>query len=214
MKSTSLFSGAALMALYSAGILTPFVIISSFADFLIPKIKKVYRFVPAIQKFGSVLLIAGGLYLLVSSYSTFSSSPALSENKERSYIDHTNFESPPKMVFVLSHHCPECKKLHAILPDIKSDCRKMNIEIVERYIEDEPYLKSEYNINIVPTILLLDNYGKEVKRIFGRQDISTLRIAAASIMNSSCAGESPNIEKVKSNENTCEQGRSCKEEFN
>ena len=212
MRSTDLLSGSLLMGLYSAGILTPFIIISCFADFFLPRIKRIYRFIPVIQKVGAALLIAGGLYILITTLMVFSNSPSESRGIGHAHSFQYSRKSPT-MLFILSHHCPECKKLHAIIPEIKSDCARMNIDIEEKYIEDETQIKKRYNINVVPTVLLIDEYGKEVKRIFGRQDITTLRIAAASIMNTICAGEEPNIQRLHSNDNACSKDNSCDEGF-
>lgn len=207
LKSSSLITGAFLMGLYSLGILTPFIMLSIFTDSLISRIKKIYRFMPYLQKAGGILLISGGLLLFYSNinqfhnYLTPQKSPTLNLHKDK-----------PEILFVFSKSCPECKKLHTILPGIKEDCKGMDIEISEIYVEDRPDLKNNLGINVVPTIILYDSLGREVKRVFGSQNLTDLRIAAASIINRSCAGENPDLQKVKSSDSSCSNSRSCEEE--
>ncbi|MGC8928399.1 MAG: cytochrome c biogenesis protein CcdA [Myxococcota bacterium] len=207
LKSANIISGAILMGIFSLGILTPFIILSIFADSLIPKIKKIYRFMPIVQKAGGLMLIAGGLILL------YSNLPQLSFNTK--HIETRNLSihrDKPEMLFVFSKSCPECKKLHTVLPDIREDCKGMDVEISEVYLEDEPYLKQRLGINVVPTIILYDSLGREIKRIFGSQNLIDLRVAAASIMNRSCAGEEPNLNRVRSSDKSCDNSTNCTEE--
>ncbi|GEM_PF-1200153 len=210
LKSTSLLGGAILMGIYSTGILTPFVLLSIFSDTLIPRIKGLYRIMPYIQKAGGLILVAGGLILI---YSNFNYIKATIEDKNNDALDTVTFEkSKPVMLFVFSKHCPECQKLHLLLPEIKNDCSGMDIELKEMFVEENPNIKQRLGINILPTIILFDKNNKEIKRVFGRQDISILRIAAASLINRSCAGENPNLENVRSNNSGCaENSSSCGE---
>ncbi len=211
LHSTNILKGALLMSVFSLGILTPFLLISLFTDRLLPKIKQIYKYMPHIQKAGGILLVIGGLILIYTEFPFIKSRLLTSGySYQRDTLVSQYKDSRPTMFFIFSKHCPECKKLHTILPDIKNDCKKMNITIKEIYVEDEPEIKERYRINTFPTIILLDVNGKEVKRVFGYQDIISLRVAAASIINEKCAGENPDIEKVQSSDIACKnEGRSC-----
>lgn len=209
LKSTSLLTGGLLMSIYSLGILTPFLAISLFADRLLPRIKKIYKIMPLIQKAGGIIMIAGALILLYSQSGYIGA--VLSKGRSTS-VTHSDSNSP-ELLFILSRHCPECKKLSQIMPEVKNDCLGRDIIIKELYIEDNPSLRGELNINVFPTIILFDRYGREIKRVFGRQDITSLRIAAATLINGECAGESPSLDKVRSTDSTCSESSDCRQEL-
>lgn len=210
LKSTSPLIGTLLMSVYSLGVLTPFVILSLLADQLLPALKKAYRLLPVIQKIGGVLLILGGFIIIYNEF------PYLNlgfDEKTITSIEKNLYpqEKKPSMIFIFSRDCPECKKLKSLLPDIHNDCKDMNIVIKEYYIENEPYLREKFNISTFPTIILFDKSGREVKRVFGSQNIDSLRIAAASILNAKCAGEDPNIDRVNSTNLSCKDGERCED---
>ncbi len=209
LRSTGLISGALMMSVYSIGILTPFLIFSLFADNLLPKIRRFYRFMPVFQKFGGILLVLGGLLIIYSEipYIKAKISSADTVVLKSDY----RADRSPQMLFIFSKHCPECKKLHALMPAIRDDCSGMKINISEVFIEEEPSIKERYGISTFPTIILFDSAGREVKRVFGSQNINSLRIAAASILNDRCAGEEPDIEKIKSTDMTCQGENRCEE---
>ncbi len=209
LKSSDFLSGAILMGIYSLGIVTPFIFLSLFAERLLPKIKALYSFIPIIQKAGGILLIAGGLLLL---YYNFDSLSRFYNYDKPQKVTEFSISEKPQLLFILSRHCPECKKLHKILPDIINDCKNMDIDISETYLEDDKEISTKYNVNVVPTIILLDSNRREIKRVFGYQDIYSLRVAAASILNKNCAGESPDINNVKSSSSMCTDKDVCKED--
>ncbi|MCX7958175.1 MAG: thiol:disulfide interchange protein DsbD [Deltaproteobacteria bacterium] len=209
LKSTGVIKGGAMMAIYSLGILTPFLILSLLTDKLLPKIRQTYRYLPIIQKTGGVLLIIGGLILISSEFHYIKSVFTTKERAELS--EKYPVSGSPRMLFVFSRDCPECKKLHSIMPRIRDDCKGMQIEINEIYVEDEPVVRQKLGINTYPTIILFDAKGSEVKRVFGSRNLTDLRVAAASLINQKCAGESPDIERVHSTDMRCSTDNTCEE---
>lgn len=60
--------------------------------------------------------------------------------------------------------CQPCKALASILEDIKTE---VPIEVVD--IDEKKELAIQYRVRSVPTLLMLDETGKEVKRMTGVQ---------------------------------------------
>lgn len=63
-QAGSVGSGVGLLALYSLGLALPFLILALLGNILLPKLKKLNRYLPIIQKIGGGLLILMGILLL------------------------------------------------------------------------------------------------------------------------------------------------------
>ncbi|MCX7943057.1 MAG: sulfite exporter TauE/SafE family protein [Deltaproteobacteria bacterium] len=206
LKSTNIFIGALYMLVYSIGVIAPFIVLSLFVDRLLPKVRQLNRFLPSIQKIGGLLLVFGGLVLL---YSELPYLKATFSNKTYDMVKENKITQIPRVLFVFSKNCPECRSLKLLIPTIKNDCKDMQIQIDEVYIEDEPELKRRLRINLFPTIILFDKHGNEVKRIFGYQGLPDLRVAAASLINRECVDQMPDFEKIRSSNMRCQSENSC-----
>lgn len=60
--------GIIYLLIYSVGFLLPFLVFTVFSDVLLDKIKGIYRHMKAIKIAGGVIIIAMGIYLLISSF--------------------------------------------------------------------------------------------------------------------------------------------------
>ena len=65
-NQTTVLRGMLLLSVFSAGLALPFLLLSVFIDFLLEVIKKGRRFIRFINPLAGALLIAAGLYLLIS----------------------------------------------------------------------------------------------------------------------------------------------------
>lgn len=65
------FTGAAYMAVYSLGLLVPFLVFTLFSDLLISRIKGIYKHMKAIKIIGGIIIIIMGVFLLTDSLYLF-----------------------------------------------------------------------------------------------------------------------------------------------
>lgn len=65
------FTGAAYMAVYSLGLLVPFLVFTAFSQLLLNSIKGVYKYLNIIKIIGGVIIIIMGVFLLTDSLYVF-----------------------------------------------------------------------------------------------------------------------------------------------
>ena len=92
---------------------------------------------------------------------------ALSFNKNSSAIADTN---KPQIIKFSSSMCLECKKkkkiFNEIMPKYKDKISYTTIVVDSRKDMDNKLIK-KYNVQLVPTVVMLDSNGKQIKRIEG-----------------------------------------------
>lgn len=95
---------------------------------------------------------------------------ALSFNKNSSAIADTN---KPQIIKFSSSMCLECKEVekifNEIMPKYKDKISYTTIVVDSRKDMDNKLIK-KYNVQLVPTVVMLDSNGKQIKRI-GRCNI-------------------------------------------
>lgn len=69
-----------------------------------------------------------------------------------------------KLLKMSASWCLPCKSLAQMLDKAKS---KITIEIEDIDIDDQPELAMQYNVRGVPTLILVDDSGNEIKRNVG-----------------------------------------------
>lgn len=79
----------------------------------------------------------------------------------------------PQIIRFSSLMCYDCKKLDGVLKEVYPKY-KNKVNLVEIHVSDnDAYTKqqiSKYNINLVPTLILLDSKGKKVAKSEGYVD--------------------------------------------
>lgn len=92
---------------------------------------------------------------------------ALSFNKNSSAIADTN---KPQIIKFSSSMCLECKEVekifNEIMPKYKDKISYTTIVVDSRKDIDNKLIK-KYNVQLVPTVVMLDSNGKQIKRIEG-----------------------------------------------
>ncbi|HCB11613.1 MAG TPA: hypothetical protein DEO94_05710 [Cyanobacteria bacterium UBA11991] len=92
---------------------------------------------------------------------------ALSFNKNSSAIADTN---KPQIIKFSSSMCLECKEVekifNEIMPKYKDKISYTTIVVDSRKDMDNKLIK-KYNVQLVPTVVMLDSNGKQIKRIEG-----------------------------------------------
>ncbi len=81
-----------------------------------------------------------------------------------------NKENKPQVVKFTSQMCLDCQTMNnifkEIFPKYKDDIILTEIQVQERNDYNQSMI-DKYNVTLVPTIILLDSNGKQIKRIEG-----------------------------------------------
>ena len=94
----------------------------------------------------------------------------LLSNSEKGIADKTDNGDKPQIIKFTSLMCLDCKKLGKVMKEVYPDYSD-DITLIEIQVQNnDDYTKEmidTYNINLVPTIIILDEKGKQLNKIEG-----------------------------------------------
>ena len=109
----------------------------------------------------------------------------------------------PRIVELYQDHCPACERTKVQVDRLRRDCAGRQVEILAINADDSRNagLLEHLGVDLVPTFILLTDDGREAGRLVGAPELSQLRQAAASLMNQTCAGQTPAGRETTDDEN-------------
>ena len=89
-------------------------------------------------------------------------------SQNTSTIADTNIANKPQVIKFTSSMCLDCQKMNGIFKEIFPKY-KATIVLTEIPVQDKSseVQIEKYNVTLVPTIILIDSKGKQIKRIEG-----------------------------------------------
>lgn len=190
--------GALYLGTYGLGVATPLVVLSLFADRLLPKLQRLNRAIPTLEKVtgGALVLLGVVLALSVAPWSSMveAADGPLAGYEEQVFIEPALGDPSrrPRVVEFYRQNCHACEQARQTVESLQTDCAGRRIEILAIDAEEPANreLAREYAVSVVPTFVLLDRDGLERRRLVGAPELSDLRGAASALMAETCAGES------------------------
>ncbi len=95
----------------------------------------------------------------------------------------------PRLLEFSSEHCASCGRMAALVKSMERDCtaRDGTILLIDVEGGEGEALAARYNVNQLPTFLMIDSKGNEVGRLTGEQPRQRLAIALADVNGVLCA---------------------------
>ncbi len=196
--TTNPWMGALYLLTYSLGVGVPFLVVSLLADRLVPKLRKLNRFIPWFEKLTGVVMVAVGLLLVVPASvrlasHTNSTAPelvAVDANGAEETVQLGEASDHPRLVEFHAKGCPICEKMKPYVAQLRQDCVGKHVDVLTVDLSDprNADAAAAYGIRAVPTFQLFNAQGERSAQFLGKHEISELRAAAASLMASTCGG--------------------------
>ena len=197
-------SGAGYLFAYSMGIGLPLIALSLAADRLLPRLRKLNRHLPRIEKATGIIMLCTGLALGGPPTARFlaetAKDPQVLVMKQRdaaavagSGTERVGASSGlPRVIKFFAESCPACRRMEPHFRQLEEDCVGKAVEVVFVDVGERrnSRLVREHDIRAVPTVVLQDGDGAVQGRFFGERGLADLRAAAATLLRSDCAGES------------------------
>ncbi|MDA3864698.1 MAG: cytochrome c biogenesis protein/redoxin [Deltaproteobacteria bacterium] len=171
------------LTVYGLGFSIPLLITAFFAESAVKFIGKTSKYLPKIEK-------VIGVVLLFTSFYFFSGMFGGSDIYQECAYDPVRPDDKPLMVEFYSKGCSVCKKMEPLIKKIGKTCRGKNIEVRQIDIsqsENKKFVK-KYNLVGVPTFVFINQEGKEVSRLIGKQSKQNLLQAISALMGELCPG--------------------------
>ncbi len=107
-------------------------------------------------------------------------------NKDKTMAEKQTSVIKPKIIKFSSQMCLDCKELKKNLEKVYPKYQN-DIELIEIQVqENTPYNKQQikkYNVTLVPTMIIIDKNGKNIKRIEGSVDKQELDKLMSDLVN-------------------------------
>ncbi len=191
-------TGALYLSVYGLGVASPLLVISLFADRLVPLLGRLNKKLPILEKVIGTALVLLGLGLAFSAVSHAgwlldSSEPTiaiLGATDQGSAAPVGEPSKRPRVVEFFRPGCSACELARERVATLQEDCDEHHIEIlmVDAEAPANRELARRFSLSVVPTFVLLGVDGQERGRLVGAPALTDLRVAAASLMEESCAG--------------------------
>ncbi|HSM92791.1 MAG TPA: thioredoxin family protein [Anaeromyxobacteraceae bacterium] len=115
--------------------------------------------------------------------------PTLADAAARSSPGHAAAGVPARMlVEVASRSCAACRRMEPVVKEASRRCAAEAFRVEQRWVEEEEgaaYAR-RHAVFGVPTFLLLDGEGREVKRFVGEQPLAVLEGALRDLSGGRC----------------------------
>ena len=100
----------------------------------------------------------------------------------------------PAVVEIMSGSCPICRRMAPVVAEAERGCP---MKVVHAYVEDAAGadLARRHGVRGVPTFLVLDPSGAEVRRLVGQQPADAIRSALESVSTHMCEAVPPGPER-------------------
>lgn len=195
--------GALYLFTYSLGVGLPFLVVALMADRLVPKLRKLNRFIPAFEKVTGVVMVAVGMFLVIpaamrlSAGASHTSAPgkgvqvtAITAGGSEQAVRVGAASERPRLVEFHAAGCPVCEKMKPLIAQLREDCLGKRVDVLTVDLSDprNAGAAAAFGIRAVPTIQLFALTGDRSAQFLGQQDIADLRAAAAHLIAATCGG--------------------------
>lgn len=197
-STSSPLLGALYLLTYSLGVGVPFLVVSLMADRLVPRIRKLHRFLPVFEKLTGAVMIAVGLLLVLPTVIRWagphrddaSSVIAVAADGTESALHLGDPSARPRLVEFYAQGCPVCQRMAPRIHQLREDCLGQKVDVVTVNLSDprNAAVAERHAVRAVPTIKLFASDGKETGQLLGERQLAELRAAAAGLMETACAG--------------------------
>jgi len=183
-------TGAAYLFVYSLGVGVPLLLVSAVADRLVPRLRRLYRHLPTLERVTGGLMVVVGL--AVAAPPLVGWLPFVSEGRAAAANQAApKAASRPQLIEFYADRCPVCDRVDPFVRQLQRDCVAHRVDVIQVEVSDPRHadLVRQHAIRAVPTFVLVDPQGTAVTRLYGERSLSELRAAAASLIDARCAGE-------------------------
>ena len=92
-------------------------------------------------------------------------------------------QTRPQMVELYSEDCPICQQMKPVVQSVREECAGRQVDIRDLDVSQPAnrHLIGQYRVVGVPTFLFLDNRGREVARLVGRQSEDSLQVQVSEL---------------------------------
>jgi cytochrome c-type biogenesis protein len=205
------------MLSFAAGIILPFVAVAIGGDLSQGQLNKIKRYLPKIEEFTGYALIAVSVMIFIQANP---SSLLMGKQKNESEIAFVNAAGPTtldqlapganRLLFFHTSHCPICQQMETFIPVLEKECNSKDFKIVRINVElpENTAIANKFNINAVPTMILITPDGRELAHTVGYQSETNLRRAINLFPSVSCAELEP-MHPRENNPASFPEGKSC-----
>ena len=95
----------------------------------------------------------------------------------------------PRLLEFSSEHCASCGRMAPLIKSMERDCTARDGTILQIDVDRDEgsALAERYDVNQLPTFLMIDSKGDEVERLVGEQPRQRLAVALADVNGVLCA---------------------------
>jgi len=196
--TTSAWMGSLYLLTYSLGVGVPFLVVALLADRLVPRLRKLNRYIPWFERVTGVVMVAVGLFLVVPAARSVWSGPqtstpqvvAVAADGSETTVRLGEASERPRLVEFHAKGCPVCERMKPSMAQLRQDCLGKQVDVLTVDLSDPRNAGAAemFGVHAVPTIQLFDDQGKRSAQFLGEHPISDLRAAAASLIASNCGG--------------------------
>lgn len=203
-----------MLLIYAAGVATPLLLVALAAEHVVPAIRRMGPYLQRLElATGAGLVVAG---LLVMTGETRLVTNALSPDAVTPLVtvgpDDLLQPSPvQRLVFFHSEHCPNCRAMSEMLPDLVRRCRSDLWQMVSVDV-DQPRnaaVVEHFAVRAVPTVSLLDGQGRERAHLVGYQSPAELRELLEHKATVACSGADEGAPLDVPQGSACAVGEAC-----
>ncbi len=180
--SDPLTGGLYLLA-YAAGFAVPLLAVAFFLSAAESVLDRIKRHMHKVEIIGGASLVVVGLLLLFGNTS-FGGPAAAKVADELCPKEHRE----PVVLEIKSKECPICHAMEPVVEQLRRDCRSHRVTIKQVNVEDNRAIARKYRVIGYPTFLFLDETGREVARLVGKQSLKTLRQHLSLLTGLECPG--------------------------
>ena len=183
--------GALYLLVYSLGVGLPLLVVSWGAERLVPRLRKVYRYLPKLERATGGLMVVVGIAVAAPGAVDLWSGTANTDGAAPVALALSQPAKKPRLIEFYAQRCPVCARMKPVVEQLRLDCVGHHIEVIGVDISQPANTKlaQKYAVHAVPAFVLLDEHGQQTGQLYGARDLGELRAAAAGLIATSCAGE-------------------------
>jgi cytochrome c-type biogenesis protein len=195
-RTTDPAQGAAFLALYGAGFAVPLLALSLVAAGAAGLVRRLSRWLPAIERATGVLLVVVGLYLMTGAVGVPSSGTAAgvaSSPAAGSVTIDPPLGQPskkPRFVEFYEKDCGVCLSMVPLVDVLERACGAKGVEVIRVEVSGKENLELArlFKVRGVPTFVYLDRDGSEAARLIGYQTAQSLKQAMGMLLGDDRCG--------------------------
>ncbi|HEY3358030.1 MAG TPA: cytochrome c biogenesis protein CcdA [Polyangia bacterium] len=194
-------AGAGYLAVYGLGLATPLLLTAAFAEAGGRFLKRLRRFVPALERVMGAAMVVLALAAGVSGAIALSRGAAADGGGLAALNVGPGGARQPVVVELYAHGCAACQAMQPIIDGFARQCAEHQV-LVKQVETSTPLgrlLGERHHVLGVPTFLVLDQDGRVVKQLVGVQTDTALKDAVSGLARTPCPAASlvaPPVEAV------------------